>query len=117
MTYVTCRLTAKSRDQLRNPMLGNRVWAAFTVFYWHVQTVRFGAVLSVSAEHCTASEMQQDTHTHTQPFNGPFFGITWVGQYQKKRSPTHVHSVHQTSFVNFLHLLRFVASSVFNLHA
>jgi len=26
---VTCRLTAKNRDQLRNPTLGNRVWATF----------------------------------------------------------------------------------------
>jgi len=29
MTYVTCRLTAKNQDQLRNPTLGNRVWATF----------------------------------------------------------------------------------------
>jgi len=29
MTYITCRLTAKNRDQLRNPTLGNRVWATF----------------------------------------------------------------------------------------
>ena len=31
MTYVTGRLTAKNRDQLRNPTLGNRVslWATF----------------------------------------------------------------------------------------
>ena len=27
MTHVTCRLTAKNRDQLRNPTLGNRAWA------------------------------------------------------------------------------------------
>ena len=27
MTHVTCRLTAKNRDQLRIPMLGGRVWA------------------------------------------------------------------------------------------
>jgi len=27
MTHVTCRLTAKNRDQLRNPTLGSRVWA------------------------------------------------------------------------------------------
>jgi len=27
MTHVTCRLTGKNRDQLRNPTLGNRVWA------------------------------------------------------------------------------------------
>jgi len=32
MTHVTCRLTAKNRDQLRNPTLGNRVWATFTFF-------------------------------------------------------------------------------------
>ena len=29
MTHVTCRLTAKNRDQLRNPTLRNRVWATF----------------------------------------------------------------------------------------
>jgi len=33
MTHVTCRLTAKNRDQLRNLTLGNRVWATFTFFY------------------------------------------------------------------------------------
>ena len=32
MTHVTCTLTAKNRDQLRNPTLGNRVWATFTFF-------------------------------------------------------------------------------------
>ena len=32
MTHVTCRLTAKNRDQLRNLTLGNRVWATFTFF-------------------------------------------------------------------------------------
>ena len=32
MTHVTCRLTAKNRDQLRDPTLGNRVWATFTFF-------------------------------------------------------------------------------------
>ena len=31
MTHVTCRLTAKNRDQLRNPTLDNRVWATFTL--------------------------------------------------------------------------------------
>jgi len=30
MTHVTCRLTAENRDQLRNPTLGNQVWATFT---------------------------------------------------------------------------------------
>ena len=31
MTHVTCRLTATIRDQLRNPVLSNRVWASFTL--------------------------------------------------------------------------------------
>jgi len=31
MTHVACRLTAKNRDQLRNPTLGNRVSATFTL--------------------------------------------------------------------------------------
>jgi len=31
MTHVTCRLIAKNRDQLRNPTLGSRVWATFTL--------------------------------------------------------------------------------------
>jgi len=38
MTHVTFRLTAKNRDQLRNPALGNRVWATFFTFYiWVLQ--------------------------------------------------------------------------------
>ena len=37
MTHITCRLTAKNRDQLRNHTLGNRVWAAFTKSVTHGQ--------------------------------------------------------------------------------
>jgi len=32
MTQVTCRLTAKNRDQLWNPTLGSRVWAYLYLF-------------------------------------------------------------------------------------
>ena len=39
MTDVTCRLTAKNRDQLRNPTLGNRVWASFTFLYREINAV------------------------------------------------------------------------------
>ena len=35
MIHVTCRLTATNRDELRNPALGNRVWATFTFFHVH----------------------------------------------------------------------------------
>ena len=32
---------------------------------------------------------------------------------QKKHSPTHTHPDHRTSFINFLHLLRFTAISIY----
>ena len=32
MTHVTCSMTAKNRDHLRNPTLDNGVWATFTLF-------------------------------------------------------------------------------------
>ena len=57
------------------------------------------------------------THTHTQLFNGLLSGTTRVGRYQKKHSPTHTHPDHQTSFINYLHLLRSIASSLFSLRA
>ena len=56
-------------------------------------------------------------HTHTQPFNGRWSGTTRVGRYKKKYSPTHTHPDQQTSYINFLHLLRSIASSVFSLRA
>jgi len=67
------------------------------------------------------------THTHTCPFvidectlfvlGLVFSGTTRIGRYQKKHSPTHTHPDHRTSFINFLHLLRSLASSVFSLRA
>jgi len=40
MTHVTCRLTAKNPDQLRNPTLGYRVWATFPFFTYVAYLVR-----------------------------------------------------------------------------
>ena len=48
MTRVTCRLTAKNRDQLRNPTLGNRVSATFT-FY---QTTKTGRLIRRAGRRC-----------------------------------------------------------------
>jgi len=44
-------------------------------------------------------------------------GLPRMSQYQKKHSPTHTHPDYQTSFINFLHLLLFIASFSFNLRA
>ena len=32
MTHITCRLTAKNRDQLQNPTICNWVWVTFTFY-------------------------------------------------------------------------------------
>jgi len=55
-------------------------------------------------------------NTHT-PFNGLWSETTQVGRYQKKHSPTHTHPDRRTSFINFLHLLQSLASSLFSLRA
>jgi len=52
-------------------------------------------------------------HQHTQSCSRVCAG--WAGT-RKKRSPTHTYPDHQTSFINFLHLLQSIASSLFNLH-
>ena len=65
---------------------------------------------------CTRTHARTHTHTHKR-FNNALSGTTHGGWYQKKHSPTHTHADHQTSFTNFLHLLRSTASSLFYLHA
>ena len=42
MTHITCRLTAKNRDQLRNPTLSDRVWATFTFYLFCIVQVAGG---------------------------------------------------------------------------
>ena len=65
---------------------------------------------------------QQRTHACTHIHNH-FTALwilsqtTWVSLYQKKHSPTHIHRGHQSSLICFLHLLRSMASSLFNLRA
>ena len=60
MTQVTCRLTAKNRDQLRNPTLGNRAWATFLYKYSYLLTYlqNCGILLdAVSAQYPTSERV------------------------------------------------------------
>jgi len=43
-THITCRLTAKNWDQLRNPTLVNRVWATFYKLPFYQQGMQHGLV-------------------------------------------------------------------------
>ena len=58
MTHVTCRMTAKNRDQLRNPTLGSRVWATFLC-------------PSVSVTRRCSTRTAQRRNTLTVPHNRP----------------------------------------------
>ena len=88
MTHVNCRLTAKNRDQLRNPTLGNRAWVTFTFYLLPCrccaiaagpkQQVCFAAIdqycqhraLSSKPAACCCSG-QQTRQTDTVPFHRP----------------------------------------------
>jgi len=51
MTHVTCRLTAKNLDQLRNPTLGSRVWATFTFLKTLFRFVKSVTLISTKMQH------------------------------------------------------------------
>ena len=60
MTHVTCRLTVKNRDQLRNPVLGNRVWATFLSYFARCMTANSGE----NFEHWNISSARRDVREH-----------------------------------------------------
>ena len=63
MTHLTCRLTAKLRDELRNPTLGNRLWATF-----------YCGKLTVIPQTCWLNVKGKERAV------GKGMGETWVGQ-------------------------------------
>jgi len=63
MTRVTCRLTAKNRDQHRNSALGNRVWATFTFLKNFIKLFTFGNIFYVVADERRANnDSLRDTY-------------------------------------------------------
>ena len=61
MTHVTCRLTAKNRDLLRNPTLVNQVWATFLLLLFIGSSSSQPAYLRSSLH---ALGLRQTIHTH-----------------------------------------------------
>ena len=75
MIHVTCRLTAKNWDQLRNPTLDNRVWATFTFFtlYSGSSFICFG--MDKAGVFKFSKLLHTYIHTYIHPFNGPLPGL------------------------------------------
>jgi len=106
MTRITYRLTAMNRDQLRNPTLGNRVWASFLVIGYGTHGTpgrvpynfgdRGGQVYFVPYNFCNWLPFSPDTagsllcfrqHIHTHTDTHPFNGTLSVSRYQKGKKP------------------------------
>jgi len=61
MNHVTCRLTAKNLNQLRNPTLSNRVWA--TLFFISSEFLHF----IKNVKNCDATWRDDAEHLLTAP--------------------------------------------------
>ena len=62
MTHVTCRLSAKNRDQLRNRTLGNRVWATNNFMGSELPTKQVHCMWQNSAIRPQSAALRYDTN-------------------------------------------------------
>ena len=87
MTHVTCRLTAKYWDQLRNPTLGDRVWAAFTFLHRLPRPIAIDVASSVvcvrHAEEPIVSRLGGDLSENHVGRLGP--GAEWEVQCSRRQ--------------------------------
>ena len=81
MTHVTRRLTAKNRDQLRDPTLGNRVFAIF-----QCSSTYLGGISARKPSIYLDILVLELLILHTHPFNGLFSGTTQVSRYHKGKT-------------------------------
>ena len=95
-SVVLCFDTAGWVTQITSSL---QVYCSFSFYAWT-------PILQVNLSQFPTS-VSSSSYTHTQR----------VGRYQKKHSPTHTRPDHRTSFINFFHLLRSIASSFFSLRA
>jgi len=88
------------------------------VLAWLIRTFSF-ACRNIASYICTYNIKINIASSHTNNHFTALWILSWttrVSRYQKKHSPTHTFRGHQSSLICFLHLLRSMASSLFNLH-
>jgi len=64
MTHITRRLTAKNRDQLWNPTLGNRVWATFYLYITDSKLFQTKDADNLVVVLCPSGERLEQDATH-----------------------------------------------------
>jgi len=134
MTHVTRRLTAKNRDQLRNPTLGNRVWDTFTFYLltalqqcvysvadsedaplsvqraqptWAATTLAMTSRETGFAED-TREQILQHNPTITPTHSLPDFDSTW----QNWRNDSHTHITYQLFYHSLINKLSTYVSHI-----
>jgi len=94
----------------------------FTIYCMQSHWFRDVAYLYSHPELYNTNQLQIINYSFTQllqPFYGRLSGTGQVSCYQKKHSPTgtYTYPAHQPSFINFLYLPWFMASSLLNLRS
>jgi len=84
MTHVTCRLTAKNRDQLRNPALGSRVWATF----FYLLLWKLGPIGSVRARFARLQTSWERADISAAVTSGALWSITATTKTVFSQFPT-----------------------------
>ena len=64
MTHVTCRLTAKTRDQLRNPTFSNEVQATFLTDYYARTLILSSSCREYFSIIIASSSLRADSSSH-----------------------------------------------------
>jgi len=80
MTHITCRLTAKNRDQLQNPTLCNRVWATFTFLLGPQQQTHY-----MLQQQVNGTDRQTDGHI-PHPYTEPRYAGSANNLFEEKPS-------------------------------
>jgi len=110
MTHVTCKLTAKHRDQLRNPTLGNQVLATF--FYmefplgytnWVIPiSVPFPNTLSETINcKCKQSTVKQQKNSSTENWTSSVEKIKNIIHNASKNRQNHFRSYPSKCYVSY----------------
>jgi len=111
-------LPATERSEIPQ-RLSQQAWSPLRLYRW----IMLASLKSCgTSSSCQMSEKRSTsrriTHTHTMVLQlSGLSRTTQLSQYQKKHSPTLTYCGHQSFLICFIHLLWYMASSLFNLHA
>jgi len=91
----------------------NKNWASLIHLNTHQMLICYKHLKPHTVLHGTYTHTHTHTHYHFTALR-ILSGTTRMSLYQKKHTPTHTYCGHQSSLICFIHLIRTMASSLFN---